>query len=200
MSGATKDWALGLIGFARVETKTFGAQLSPAERETPGEAQRWSTKDEWAHLAFWLETFADNLIARLEGRAPKDIRDYQALNSQTWLERRGWTWTQADAALYGALDRLEGQIATLELKQLTDAGMLTLEPPKPLIRTLLYEVVDHPTHHLVRLYAKTGRGASVPALLERTRAALAQRGMSAWTRSSRTRLDKHARWLEDAAG
>jgi hypothetical protein len=195
-----KGWALELIALTRSELQAFGARLEPEQRAAHGELRRWSVKDELGHLEFWVNTFSDNIAAKLEGRALKDIRDYQALNDQAWFERQRWTWTQLETALTETWARLETQVQALESAQFTDAAVFTLEPPKPLVRTLLYEVVDHPLHHLVRLYLKTDQGQRVPDLLERVQGRLARRGMAVWARSSRAKLRKHAARLEKGAG
>jgi hypothetical protein len=62
------------------------------------EGDPWDARDVWAHLARWLHRSVDVCEARLEGRTPERITDFDAVNAQ---------WQQADSAL--SLDEAKGR-------------------------------------------------------------------------------------------
>jgi hypothetical protein len=183
-------WALGLIEGMGEEVKLLAHSVPLELREQPGERERWSTKDELAHLAYWLEVFLDNLAALRDSQPLTDVRDYLTLNDQAWEERKGWTWAEACGALERGLDRLELGIHYFPSVAWTDVKRFSLERGRPLIRSLSYEVVDHPLHHLVGLYNKLGQSENAVAMLSRMLERVAQRGMSRWSAPTRRKVGK----------
>lgn len=176
-----RELTAALLDAARHEFTTLIASVPAKQRNATGELTRWSPKDELAHLVYWLELYAAKLQALRNGHEPEDVRNYQARNDATWPLRRDWTWEQVERAWLRALDDVAGEWEQLE------------EPAqRKLMRSLIYELVDHPHHHYVRLYGKFRQPGRGRALLARTQALLEQRGAAQWTATTRKKLKRWA--------
>lgn len=162
-----------------------------SEREALGELQAWSTKDEIAHLAYWIALFAAHIAAARAGHPLTDTRPYLAMNDAAWHERAAWDWPTVEQALLRAIDAVEAQLATLSGDELRDAARLTVEParrpPRPVIRSVLYELIDHPLHHLAGIYQRLGAAEPRVAMLARVAALVEQPGVR-WAERPRMRL------------
>ncbi len=176
-----KLWSAALIEAARCEFGAIVASVPADQRKLKGELKRWSPKDEMAHLVYWLELYAANLKSRRAGIEPEDVTNYQARNDAAWPARSSWTWGEVERAWQQAL-----QAVAAELKCLSE------EAQRAQMRSLVYELVDHPHHHFVRLYGKFGQRKLGRALLARTEALLAQRGASRWTATTRRKVKRWA--------
>jgi hypothetical protein len=190
------QWALTLIGASRREFDALIASLTADQRRAVGALRQWSPKDEIVHLAYWLEVFVGNIQARQHGRALTDTRDYLSLNDQTWHARKDWTWDEAENALKRAFMDIEGRVKGLSSQDLTDPDRLSLEPegksPRPLLKALIYELIDHPVHHFVGLYRKRHAEHEIAPMLERLLEVMNQPGVSKWSASTRRKLKRYA--------
>lgn len=189
-------WLLDVLAVMRAEFSTLMSLFPDQQQTRMGTLEAWAPKDELAHLAFWLETFVTNL-QNLQGHTPLiDTRDYLTMNNQAWMARKDWTWADIQHALAAVLAQVEIQIRRLSAEDLTDANRLTLEgdrkSPRPLVRSFLYELVDHPLHHVVGLYQRLGAdSAAQMAMLLRVQSVLSKRGLAKWTATSRRKLQAY---------
>jgi Protein of unknown function (DUF1706) len=194
-----KVWTLSVVDSSYHEFKTFIASIPEHERETVGQLKAWSAKDEVAHLGFWLETFAKNIKARRDGKPLIETNNYLAMNDKAWEQRKGWTWAKIEERLERAFNDIKKQNKALNLDELTNANVFTLEPkrssPHPLVKSFLYELIDHPLHHFVKLYRKYDMTTQASATLTRLQKVLEQRGTAAWTTLSRNKIKKHQQRL-----
>jgi hypothetical protein len=180
-----KQWTLSIIDASRDEFKTFIANIPVHERKTVGKLKQWSAKDEVAHLGYWLEVFVKNIKARRSGKPLIDASDYLAMNDKAWEKHKDLSWAEVEEKLARAFQAIEKLMKALSVDALTDAKVLTLEPdrssPRPLIKSLFYELIDHPVHHFVKLYQKHGANVTATTMLTRLQGVLEQPGVSKWT-------------------
>jgi hypothetical protein len=185
-------WACAIVSASRRECSALIAQIPTSEREVRGALGAWSTKDEIAHLAYWIELFATNIAAARAGQPLVDTRSYLAMNDVAWHERKDWDWVTVEQALLGAIDAVEAQLAALSADELTDGGLLTVEPvrrpPRPLIRNLLYELIDHPLHHATGIYRGRDATAACAEMLARVTAVVDQPGVRTLAAATRAKL------------
>ncbi len=190
-----QQWALVLIGASSNEFNTLIDSLNPDQRGAIGELHRWSPKDEIAHLSYWLEVFLDNIQARQNGQELIDTRNYLTLNDQAWEVRKDWTWNDVELGLERTLKGIETKIKSLNSQDLTDADRLSLESdqkvPRPLLKSLIYELIDHPAHHFLGMYRKLHNKHQIASMLERLIQAMEQPGVSNWSATTRNKLRKH---------
>lgn len=192
-----------LLRSARSEFEHMLAHIPQAERTRVGQLKHWSPKDEIAHLAYWIDLFASNIQAIRTGAPLVDTRDYRAMNDRAWQVRQGWSWAEIEQAVAQALTAVETQIAALSAEELIDAKRFTLEPdrasPRPLLHSLIYELIEHPNHHFSGLYRKLGDEAAMSALFSRSLQTLSQLGSARWSARTRRVAQKHAERLQTIA-
>lgn len=192
-----QTWAGELVRVSRQEFSALGAQLPASEREAAGALHAWSTKDEIAHLAYWIELFALNIAAARSGHPLTDTGPYLAMNDAAWHERQDWSWATAEGALLNAITAVEAQLSTLGGEELTNAERLSVEPtrrpPRPLIRSLLYELIDHPLHHYAGIYHRLGASKACAEMVGRLTEVMEQPGVRTLAASTRTKLRRYGR-------
>jgi Protein of unknown function (DUF1706) len=190
-----QQWALMLIGASGNEFNTLIASLNPDQRSAIGNLHKWSPKDEIAHLSYWLEVFLDNIQARQNGQKLTDTHDYLTLNDQAWELRKDWTWNEVELGLKRTLKGIETKMKSLSSQDLTDPQRLSLEPdqkaPRPLVKSLIYELIDHPSHHFLGMYRKLQNEQLVAPMLERLLEVTEQPGVSRWSTTTRNKLRKY---------
>jgi hypothetical protein len=190
-----KQWALAIIAASRHEFNTLLSRMPAEHRSRSGQLKDWSPKDEIAHLAYWIDLFAHNIQACREAQPLTDTRDYRAMNDAAWPVSKDWSWDEAEAAVERALTAVAAQVTVLDMADLTDPQRCTLEPhrkaPRPLIQSLLYDLVDHPLHHFVGLYRQFGDAEGQSAMLTRLEGALRQPGVSKWTATTRRKIQNY---------
>jgi hypothetical protein len=189
-------WAHAITDASRQACAALIAQVPVSERQAPGALQAWSTKDELAHLAYWIELFARNIAAARAELPLIDTRPYLAMNDAAWHERKDWDWTTVEQALVGAIDAVAAQLAVLSAEELTDGARLTVEParrpPRPLIKSLLYELIDHPLHHLTGIYQRLGASAARAEMVARVTAVVEQPGVRTLAAATRAKLRRYS--------
>jgi hypothetical protein len=192
----TRTDALTLIAAARHEFTTLIAALPPAARVAQGSLKDWSPKDEMAHLAYWIEVFVAQIQARRAGQPLMDTRDYLRRNDIAWAARKDQSWAEVEASLESALAALEGEIRAFSDDELVDAQRFTIEPdtktPRPLLRNLIYEMIEHPLVHMVGIYRKIGDEVRLRAMLTRIETPLKARGFSRFAASARRKIKGYA--------
>lgn len=189
-------WARAITAASRHECVALLAQVPVSQRQALGTLQGWSTKDELAHLAYWIELFARNIAAARAELPLIDTRPYLAMNDAAWHERKDWDWITVEQALLEAIDAVVVQLAVLSAEELTDGARLSVEParrpPRPLIRSLLYELIDHPLHHLTGIYRRLGASVARAEMIARVTAVVEQPGGRTLAAATRTKLRRYS--------
>jgi hypothetical protein len=190
-----KPQTLALINAARQEFERIFTAMPEEQRHTAGTLKQWSPKDELAHLAYWIELFVTNIRAQRAGQPLIDTRDYRTMNDRGWEERKAWRWDAVKQAVTDVLSAVETEINTLSAEDLVNASHFTLEAdrssPRPLLHSLIYELIDHPNHHFSGLYRKLGDDAAITALFDRSLQALAPLGSTRWSAKTSRAAQKH---------
>jgi hypothetical protein len=191
-----RQWSIDIIAMTRANFAQCLADIPVTQREIEGTITQWSAKDELTHLAYWIDVFVQNIQAAHTGKPILDTRDYQALNEAAWHARHTWTWHAIEADIQRVLTALEQELARLPTHAFSDATAFTVEPyrksPRSLIRSLLYELIDHPFHHFTGLYARLEMQPQLQSLLTTTLTVLSQPGTSKWSAPSRTKIKQYA--------
>jgi hypothetical protein len=191
------QWSLQIISVSREEFQTFIGTIPAKEREVVGGLKAWSAKDEIAHLTFWLETFAKNIKSLRQDKPLISTKNYLAMNDSAWEKRKDLSWAEVEANLAKTLTDIDKQVKMLSVEELTNGKTFSLESwGRPLIKSLLYELVDHPLHHFVKLYKRFGQDRKAREMLKRITRTLIQPGVAKWTATSRSKIQKHEAHLK----
>ena len=159
-----------------------------------GELKNWSPKDQIAHLTYWIELFVSNIQACRKNLPLKATDDYLVMNDTAWNIRKDWSWNKIEDDVACVFSDLKGQIKDLTAEDLIDVHRFTLETnqesPKPLLQSLLYELIDHPIHHFLIMYKAFGDEEGIKALLTRTQHMLSQMRESKWSTPTRDKISE----------
>jgi hypothetical protein len=190
-----KEWTLEIIKEVQNEFSVFLENVPPKDRNAKGELKKWSVKDEIAHLAFWFEIFVANIRACRAGNSLISTKNYLQMNDQAWGELKDLTWNEVEKKSLGALTEIAAEIKGLTIEELIEGAKFSVEPhrnpPRPLLKSLLYELIDHPFKHLVKLYTKQGNPKKAVASLIRISNTLKQPGFSQWSANSVSKINKY---------
>ncbi len=182
---AIKQWAFSLINASSFEFDTLMARIPESQRGVVGELKKWSPKDQVAHLIYWIELFVANTKACRQGRAIVSTADYLTMNDSAWQERKDWTWPDVEANIARIFLDVRGQVQELSLEELIDARRYSVETdesgPKPILQSLAYELIAHPSHHFARMYWAFGDREGVDSLFARTLRVTNQSGVLTWS-------------------
>lgn len=188
------QWLDSVLQTSKHEFVVLESHIPSSMHDAKGEVDRWSAKDVFAHLTYWLEVFSYNIDARADSRALIDTSDYKALNRETWKARNAFTWDRVRLDLDRAFASVQSQAHRLTTKQLTDASCFSIGD-RPIVVDYMYEIIEHPMHHWILLY----RGASAEDLademLERVQEGVSQEGLMKWSLSARKKILKHRQSL-----
>jgi hypothetical protein len=181
----TKQWALSVIDASSFEFDTLMARIPPSQRAVVGELKKWSPKDQVAHLIYWIDLFAANLRACRGGFGVVSTADYLAMNDAAWPERKDWAWPDVETNLVRMFSDVRAQVQELNSEDLTDARRYSVETaetgPKPILQSLVYELIEHPIHHFVRIYRVFEDRVGVDSLLARAIQVTNQSDVLSWS-------------------
>lgn len=166
-----KQWAFSIIDASSFEFDTLLTKLPQSQRDVVGELKKWSSKDQIAHLIYWIDLFVANMRACLKGFDVVSTANYLVMNDAAWQERKDWTWLDVKTNTAQMFSNLRTQIQEMRSEDLIDATRYSLEKtetgPKSLLQSLVYELIDHPTHHFVRMYQTFKDREGIDSLLVR---------------------------------
>jgi tetratricopeptide (TPR) repeat protein len=157
---------LRLLSRAREAQAAWAAGLPDAERAAVGTPERWTPKDELAHMTFWQQITAERLAVARAGGQPTDTSDFQALNDRTFAEQRDTPWAQVLASAEQAYATLAERVRALDGALLTDSGRFEWTRGQPLTASVLGNGFWHPLEHIARFYHARGEPGRAAELLE----------------------------------
>lgn len=88
---------VALVERGEEQEAAFRAAIPLEERERTGSAEQWAPKEVIAHLGFWKRVQAERITAEAAGEAPRDLSDYQTVNTESWPEHARLTWDESVA-------------------------------------------------------------------------------------------------------
>lgn len=157
---------LSLIERARTAQRAWIADLSDAERDTPGSPEQWSAKDVLAHITFWQEVACARLAAARDGSAPPTFGDFQLVNERIFEERRARPWAQTIGDAEQANATLAEHVRALDAEALTNPQQFAWANGRALLPGIVSNGFWHPLEHVARFYVGRGEPARAADLLE----------------------------------
>jgi tetratricopeptide (TPR) repeat protein len=163
-----KHKLVALIESISAEEQALFDNLSEKERSTRGEADRWSPKDEIAHLASWKERVVGNLEAAARRESLVRYDDYEAVNARDFEAYRDWLWSEVLEKAAEANRQLVEQIEARSEADLEAA----LTEERTVWQSIAGTGYTHPVIHLGQVYLGRGDTEYATGLQERAAAAL----------------------------
>ena len=188
-------WLDNVLQVSKHEFDELESHIPPKMHNAKGEADKWSAKDVFAHLTYWLEVFSNNVDARIQSKTLVDTKKYEALNREAWKLRNKLTWGKVRSDLDRALANIDTRMHRLTTEELMDALCFSIAG-RPLVVDYMYELIEHPMHHWMILYRKAGAEEMAVAMLERVQKGVSQKGLMKWSLPARKKILKHRLSLE----
>ena len=189
-----KAWLEDLLTLMQSEFAEFISHIPQNQKDVATHLKDWSPKDEMNHLVFWNSIFIFNVKARQNNQPILDPRNYLVMNDVGWFENKNKTWEETQQSITKVFDDISKLIASMSEDDLVDAEKFSLKysaKPKPFIADMLYEVVDHPLHHILGMYEKFGNAKDAKAMLLRINDLLQRSEVAAFTSKSKTKVEKY---------
>jgi tetratricopeptide (TPR) repeat protein len=183
-----KEKLIALIEGISAEEQVLSQNLSESERSVRGEPDRWSPKDEIAHLAAWTERVVANLEAASRGESPVTYDDFEAVNARDFEMYRDWPWGDVLEKALTANRQLVEQIERRSDEDLRAA----LTEERTVWQSIAGTGYAHPTTHLDYIYLGRGDAQYGTELQERAATALLELDRSpTWQGTVRYNLACH---------
>jgi tetratricopeptide (TPR) repeat protein len=159
---------LSLLELARDERQAWIDSIPEAERQATGTAEKWSLKDDLAHMAFWERRSAERIAAQRRGDTFAELGDgFQEVNERVFEERRRWTWKQVLEDAERAHAALADHVRALDDAALTAARPTESGGEQVIATNLLGNGYWHVLEHVARSYAARGEFDRAERLLDR---------------------------------
>jgi hypothetical protein len=158
-----KSKLVALLNSANEEQRAFIAGLSDSQRSEVGTSERWSVKDNLAHIVFWQQRQVQVNKALVHGETLPPEKSNQTIFEE-WQDR---SWSDVLAAI------AESNVALLALlESYSEADLTTpdrLPPPRerPLWRYILSNGYVHPMGHYADCYLDQGDLARAAVLQQK---------------------------------
>ena len=164
-SGASdvKSKLIAVIERAEADQAALVAQVSDAEKAAIGEPDRWTVKDQIAHLNFWRDDALRRLVALRDGaEAPAPLtEDDDVLNARNFAKYQHTPWSEIISEsdrLFGEAKRIIGQLTDA---QLTEPQQSASGDGRTRSDRFVADYMEHPSEHLAQVYR--GRGDTARA-------------------------------------
>jgi tetratricopeptide (TPR) repeat protein len=165
-----KSQLVEMLESLRQEVHSFAAQLTDVERAAGGTPQRWSAKDNLAHIAEAVTRTAQQIAAfRRNEPSPVEVdTDFEAANQKTFERNKSRAW----ADVLGEFDRAYGELiehtAALTEQDLAAPFQFYWQQQSQLMwHGLVGAGYSHPLGHLTQLYIERGESALALSIEEK---------------------------------
>ncbi len=148
-----KDQVLHVLEHSEQVQQRFVCGLSEAERSARGTYERWSAKDQLAHMAFWMDHRARRLSARARGEEPPpSLPHYEQANAECFQRYCDSPWPKVEEMAQSAFAELAGFVRATSEEVLLAPGDDT--DGRPLWANIIGVGYTHPLMHLAGFYTE----------------------------------------------
>src|SRR5579871_2169758 len=162
--GNIKPKLVALVKTGADEQRAFVAGLTDAQRTQVGTPQRWSAKDNLAHIAFWQKHLVGDHQTLERGETPPQLPDDNEQNQIIFQMYRDQTWSEVNAAAESAYKGLLALLEGYSEADLTTPNRLPSPRDYPLWRDFLSSGYSHPVFHYADFYLEHGDVARATTL------------------------------------
>lgn len=162
-----KQKLIELIRKAGQEETKFIATLTDDDRSAVGSSHSWAVKDQFAHIAAWVEVMSHRFMAASgEQEPPPAYDDLNDFNEQLFQRHRGKTWQEVLDYLDLANSQLLEQVHQVDEQNLVDAERYPWLGGRSLWKRTIHNGYYHPMGHIAALYHERGEETLGNQLME----------------------------------
>jgi hypothetical protein len=152
--------------------REFIATLSDEERNTDGNFEHWTAKDNVAHNSYWRKRHADDVLDVLAGKSPLQVDDDE-INAGVYSQYKDQSWDEIEALLETSLKRMGEALTKLSETNLQSDKFYPWDQGRPLWREIVGNIYTHPIIHLSDWHIKRGNTARAVEMYREMTAQLA---------------------------
>ena len=156
---------LRLLGMARDLEIKWIANLNPAQRDEPGTWEKWSARDNLAHIGDWRQFTAITMRKIKAGETPEPREDFEHYNRVIFDNTHTWGWEAVQALAEKSHRELTAAVEHFSEADLTEEKRFEWRKGQPLIKTLSSYFV-HSYMHVAYFLADEGDFAEAERLQE----------------------------------
>jgi len=165
--GTIHSKLLALIKLGLEEQRAFITGLSETQRAQVGTLDKWSAKDNVAHITFW-QRHQIQVVQMLErGETPAKMPDDNEQNAIIFQAHCDQSWSEVISAAESAYADLLALLETYTDADVTIPNRLPSPRNNPLWRSFLSDGYTHPLFHYADFYLEHGDIARATTLHER---------------------------------
>lgn len=176
-----KNRLIDLIEETHKITHDFVGSLSEAERSAVGTAQKWSAKDNLAHMTEWVERFCQDLDTARRGEEVIEVEHVEQANLEIFEQHSQLSWDAIGEKIDQALAAMLAQVQAMSEEQLHDNQFFGWKNRNPMWYSVAGSYCIHPLMHLTQVLIQHGHIAEANRLME----AMSEKLLS---------LDESTRW------
>jgi len=162
--GTIKDKLVAVLKIGADEQRAFVAGLNDAQRAQVGTADKWSAKDNLAHIVFWQKHLVHDYQILERGETPPQLPDDNEQNQIIFQTYRDQSWPEVIAAAEAAHAGLSALLQGYSEADLTTPNRLPSPRDYPLWRDFLSSGYAHPVLHYADFYLEHGDMARATSL------------------------------------
>jgi tetratricopeptide (TPR) repeat protein len=145
----------------REEEERYIATMNDVEKSTTSTPEQWSSKDVFAHIAYWNGKIAGTLEHALRDETPEPFGELDVVNAEGYELYKDQDWSQTLLHHKQSAESLDTAISQLPEEKLVDPERFPWQRGRALWRSTVYVTYYHAMRHLAELYI--GRGESTYA-------------------------------------
>ena len=176
-----KDRLIDLIEETHKITHDFVSSLSEAERNAMGTAQKWSARDNLAHMTEWVERFCQDLDTARRGEAVIDVEHVDQANLEIFEQHSQMSWEAIGEKIDRAHAAMLAHVQAMSEEQLQATQFFAWENRRPMWQVFAGSYCIHPLMHMTQVLIQHGHIAEANRLME----AMSEKLLS---------LDESTRW------
>ena len=178
---SVKTRLIDLMAETHKITHAFMDGLSEAERSEIGTAEKWSAKDNIAHMTEWVERFCQDLDTARRGEEVIDVEHVDQANLEIFEQHRQLSWEAIGEKIDRAHAAMLAQVQAMSEEQLQATQFFAWENRRPMWHSVAGSYCIHPLMHLTQVLIQHGHIAEANRLME----AMSEKLLS---------LDESTRW------
>ena len=147
-------------------TLAFINGLSEAERNAVGTAQKWSARDNLAHMTEWVERFCQDLDKARRGEPVIEPEHIDQANLEIFEQHSQISWEAMRAKIDRAHAAMLAQVQAMSEEQLQSDQFYGWKNRNPMWYSVAGSYFIHPLMHMTQVLIQHGHNAEANRLME----------------------------------
>ena len=161
-----KTRLIDLIHESHKITHAFISGLSETERDAVGTAEKWSAKDNVAHMIEWVERFCNDLDTARRGETVIEVEHINQANLEIFEQHSQLSWQAIIEKVNRAHVAMLAQVEAMSEEQLQSTQFFAWQNRRPIWHSVAGSYCIHPIMHLSSVLIQHGHIAEATRMME----------------------------------